>query len=202
MDAKKHIVITISRDFGAEGHEIGMILQKRLQIKLYDKDILEQAAIRKGVAVSAISAADENTGKSFFSSFPIITAGFKPEEDRLFEVEEQIIHDVASNESCIIVGRLSDYLLRNEPFCIKVLIYAPLQFRVENIMNKRNMTENEARKYVKQMDAKRKKYCEFYSNGKWNQQEGKDICLNRATFSVEACADILEAMIRTQTEER
>ena len=108
------------------------------------------------------------------------------------------IRDLAVKGSCIIIGRLADYILRDNPNCIRVFIYAPFEKRAEIIKNKHGISEGEAKKLVKKMDAARREYYTYYSNGRWDRKEGKDILLNRATFGVKGCVDILEAMARAR----
>ncbi|SBW10715.1 conserved hypothetical protein [uncultured Eubacteriales bacterium] len=197
----KHIVVTISREFGAEGYEIGKVLADRLGIKLYDKDILGKAAQKKGTEKVSLQDADEKVSERFFEPYLMLSMGLSNKSDQLFEMENSIIRNAAASESCVIVGRLSDYLLRNEPYVIKVLVFAPLEFRVDNIKKKYDMSENAAKKMVSRMDMARKDYCSYYSNGKWKQTSGKDIFLNRETLGVKGCADILEAAVTAKAEQ-
>lgn len=197
---EKHIVITISREFGAEGHEIGKVLAERLGINLYDKDILGKAAREKGTEQTFLQDADEKVSNRFFEPYLFISMGIANKSDQLFDAESQIIRDVAASESCIIIGRLSDYLLRNEPYVVKALIFAPLEFRIHNIKTKYNMSEPEAKKMVSRMDLARKNYCAYYSNGKWKQDSGKDLLLNRETLGVTGCANILEAAVKAKID--
>ena len=118
--------------------------------------------------------------------------------DKLFQLQTEIIRDLAVKGSCIIIGRLADYILRDNPNCIRVFIYAPFEKRTEIIKNKHGISEGEAKKLVKKMDAARREYYTYYSNGKWDRKEGKDILLNRASFGVKGCVDILEAMARAR----
>lgn len=194
----KHFVVTISREFGAEGHEIGKVLSERLGVKLYDKELLARAATRNGVDVSSVSSYDETVEKRFME--PYLGVGRSSQEDVLFRQEAQIIRDLYAKESCIIIGRLSDYILHGEPDALSVFIYAPEEFRINNIMNKHHITAKDAKKLVRKMDAARDNYYHFYSMGKWNHKKKKDMILNRETFGVEGCADILEAMIKTKTK--
>lgn len=194
----KHIVVTISREFGAEGHEIGKVLADRLGIKLYDKDILGKAARENRTENTFLQDADEKVAERFYEPYLLLSMGIVNKNDQLFEVEEQIIRNVAASESCVIIGRLSDYLLRNEPYAIKALVFAPLDFRIDNIKTKYGISEAAAKKLVSRMDTARKSYCSYYSNGKWKQETGKDILINRETMGIVGCADILEAAVKAK----
>ncbi len=188
MDSK--LIITIGREFGAEGHEIGKELAQRLGFELYDKDMLALAAQKSGIDINVLASSDESIMGRFLSP----SMG-----DKLFKVQTDIIHNLAAKGSCVIVGRLADYILKDNPNCLKVFIYAPFEKRVEIIRNKHQIDEASAKKLVKNMDAARKKYYTYYSNGKWNKKEGKDIMLNRGAFKVEECVDILEAMVKSHS---
>lgn len=197
----QHMVVTISREFGAEGHEIGEVLSDRLGIPLYDKDILGKAAEKRGIEKAALRDADERVTERFFAPYLLLGMESSSKSDQLFEVENAIIRNAAASESCVIIGRLSDYLLRSEPYVVKTLIFAPLAFRVGNIQKKYNMSEGAAKKMVRRMDLARKDYCDYYSNGKWKQTSGKDLCLNRETLGVTGCADILEAAVAAKAKQ-
>jgi len=193
-----HVVVTICRQFGAEGHEIGKILSDRLGMALYDKDILGKAAESAGVEKGHFRRADEQVVSRFFEPYLLLSMGTVTRNDRLFEAEEQIIRDVAAAGSCVIVGRLSDYLLRKDPNTIKVFVFASMNFRVENIRKKYEISETAAKKLVRQMDEMRRSYYACYSGGNWRQDTGKDLTLDRETFGIGGCTDILEAAVRVK----
>lgn len=198
MDRK--VIITIGREFGGEGHEIGKVLAERLSINMYDKDLMALAAKKSGIAVEHLVNADENIANRFLE--PYLGTGFGNGNinDKLFQVQAQIIRDIAAKESCIIIGRLADFILREEEDCIKVFIFAPFESRVDIIQNKHHISGDEAKKLVKKMDRARNDYYAYYSNRKWDKKEGKDILLNRAKFGVSGCVDILEAMARSRMQ--
>ena len=190
------LIITIGREFGAEGHEIGRELAERIGFDLYDKDMLALAAEKSGIDVKVLAPADESYYGHALSPYLTIGRLSPSMGDKLFQLQTEIIRDLAVKGSCIIIGRLADYILRDHPDCIKAFIYAPFEKRVEIIKNKHGIPEGEAKKLVKKMDAARREYYTYYSNGKWDRKEGKDILLNRATFGVNGCVDILEAMAK------
>lgn len=196
MQNQSKLVITIGREFGAEGHEIGEKLGERIGFELYDKDMLALAAEKSGIDIKVLAPADESYYGHALSPYLTIGRLSPSMGDKLFKLQSDIINDLAAKGSCIIVGRLADYILRDNPNCIKVFIYAHFEKRVEIIKNKHGISDSEAKKLVKRMDNERRNYYSYYSNGKWDRKEGKDILLNRATFGVDGCVDILEAMVR------
>ena len=190
-------IITIGREFGAEGHEIGKELADRIGFTLYDKDMLAIAAQKSGIDINVLAHEDESYSGHALSPYLTIGRLSKSMGDKLFRLQTDIIHDLAAKGSCIIVGRLGDYILKDNPNCLKAFIYAPFEKRVEIIKNKHGISEGEAKKLVKKMDSARREYYTYYSNGKWDRKEGKDILLNRATFGIEGCVNILEAMAKS-----
>lgn len=190
------MIMTIRREFGAEGHEIGKELAERLGIPMYDKDLLILAAKQSGVSVDILASADEVVANRFLSAYMPQSLDNYTLNDKLFKVQSNVIRDLAEKGSCVIIGRLGDYILKDNPDCIKVFIYAPFDKRVQIISEKRNISKEAAKKIVKQMDHARNAYYCYYSKGKWNHKEGKDILLNRDTFGIHGCVNILENTAR------
>lgn len=192
------IIITISREFGSEGHEIGKLLATKLGIELCDKDLLYKVAERNGLEVKELVSVDETVTKRFLQPYATVGFDYGSINDKLFKMQSSYIREIADRESCIIVGRLADYVLRDNPDCIKVFVYAPFETRVEIIKNKHGISEEAAKKLVKKMDAARKEYYAYYSNGKWDSRDGKDVLLNRGTLGVEGCVAALEAIVKNK----
>lgn len=192
------LIITIGREFGAEGHEIGKELAERLGFDFYDKDMLALAAKKSGIDINVLASSDESIMGHFLSPYLTIGKLSPSMGDKLFQVQTDIVHDLAAKGGCVIIGRLADYILKDNPYCLKVFVFAPMEKRIEIIKNKHQIDEASAKKLVKTMDSARRNYYTYYSDGKWDRKEGKDILLNRAAFSVAECVDILEAMARAK----
>lgn len=199
--ADKKIVITIAREFGTNGHEMGLILAERLGLPFYDKDILTKAAHEIGIDVDKVKEADESVNSRILKPIFGFSVGFGEEEDRLFQAEEKVIRQVAQ-ESCIIIGRLSDYILKDDPDCIRVYIYAPFEERVKMIAKKYKISDEESRKLVRRMDQTRNNFYSYYSNGKWEHSSGKDLILNRSTISLEACVDMIAHLVELKQKNK
>ncbi len=194
------MIMTIGREFGAEGHEIGKALALRLGIPMYDKDLLVLAEKQSGIPIETLAKADEVIANRFPSANLPQRMDSYTLNDKLFKIQSNIIRDISEKESCVIVGRLGDYILRDNPDCIKVFIYAPFEERVKIIKEKHRISEVAAKKLVKHMDNARNSYYVYYSKGKWNHKEGKDILINRVTFGIEGCVSILEGIARSRME--
>lgn len=193
------MIITIGREFGSEGHEIGKELSQRLEYELYDKDLLALAEKESGIDINVLAGADETIYGHFLSPYMTIQKLSPTLGDQLFQIQSNIIHNLAEKGNCIIIGRLADFILKDREDCIKAFIFAPFEARVKIIMEKHGISENEAAKLTKKMDAARKSYYSYYSDGKWSQKEGKDIMLNRAAFGIRGCVDLLEMAVKQKT---
>ncbi len=194
---KNPVVITIARDFGAEGHEIGRMLADELGIPLYDNELLVRASLRAGESLDKMAAYDERLAVENMAFLPD-RYDARSYSDKLFQKMSQVILDLGETESCIIEGRLSDYILRDNPNLITVLVTAPLEARVEIVRSKRDISEKKARKLVKRMQRAREMFYKRYSAGKWMLHSGKDVVVNRARFGRQGCVDILAAAYRTK----
>lgn len=190
--AGQPVVITIARDFGAEGHEIGKMLSTRLDIPLYDNELLVRSASRSGVSVDKMAAYDEQMTAEFMAFLPD-RVDSRTLSDKLFRNMSQVILDLGATQSCIIEGRLSDYLLRHNPNHIAVLVTAPFEYRVETVRKKRGLSKRQGVKLVRDMQKARETFYKRYSAGKWKMSDGKDLVVNRAKLGREGCVDVIAA---------
>jgi len=161
---------------------------------------VQKAAEKRGISQGSITDIDEKATNKFLSPYATFGLTMNTLSDELFRAEQQIIHELAEKESCIIVGRLSDYILREEKNCMKVFIYAPVEFRIKRMMEKYNIPELAAKKLVKKMDIARNYFCSYYSNNKWKPFLEKDIIINRQFFSVSDSVKILESAAKAKME--
>ena len=203
MAPKHHaqpVIITIARDFGAEGHEIGKMLSLELGIPLYDNELLVRSSLRTGDSIDQMAAFDEQLADEFMAFLPD-RVDARSASDRLFASMSQVILDLAATKSCIIEGRLSDYLLRNNPKHIAVLVTAPLADRVEIVRAKRGLSKKDGKKLVKRRQKAREAFYKRYSGGKWKMTDGKDLVVNRAKLGRQGCVDVIAAAYRFKCAE-
>lgn len=188
-------VISISRQFGSLGRSIAAELSYRLGVNFIDRDIVEETANRMGLKVPEISNAEEySTGNFVRRIFPLGNdAGLR---DQIFEVEKNIILDFAKDQSGIVVGRCSDYILKDHPRHLSVFIYASPEARLKNCVERLNMDEKTARRMMADVDNAREHYHHTYIPGYKNPFSGRDICIDSSSFGVDGTADILEDIIR------
>lgn len=153
MSEKKYIV-TIARQFGSLGRPIAMRMSEKLGVEFYDRDIVEEAAKKLNLPVSKIDEIEESAKKKVPSNsfrrmmYPLGTQADEL-QDKLFEAQENIIKFLAERESCIIVGRCSDFILADETNLLRIYIYAPYEERVKNCVNNLKMDETDARTFLK-----------------------------------------------------
>lgn len=198
--ADQPVVITIARDYGAEGHEIGKMLSVELGIPLYDNELLVRSATRAGEALDKVAEYDERMAAEFMAFLPD-RADSRTLSDKLFKSMSQVIVDLAATRSCIIEGRLSDYLLRNNPNHIAVLVTAPFDARVEIVRGKRGLDKRAGAKLVRERQHVREAFYKRYSAGKWKMTDGKDIVVNRAKLGRQGCVDVIAAAYRSKLRE-
>lgn len=197
---EQNIIITIGREFGSEGHEIGKKLSEKIGVPLYDKDLLGLAAKNGGIDLGMAATADETVANRFLAPYIAERINNETLNDRLFKEQTRIIRDLAEKESCVIIGRLADFILKDLTNCLKVFVYAPFEDRVKIIQEKHGISRESAKKLVRRMDNSRNTYYSYYSNKKWNHKEGKDVLLNRSTFGVDGCVEILESIVKSFQE--
>ena len=198
--AGQPVVITIARDYGAEGHEIGKMLSVELGIPLYDNELLVRSATRSGEALDKVAEYDERMAAEFMAFLPD-RADARTVSDKLFKSMAQVIVDLAATRSCIIEGRLSDYLLRHNPNHIAVLVTAPFDERVEIVRAKRGLDRRAGAKLVREMQRGREAFYKRYSAGTWKMTDGKDLVVNRAKLGREGCVDVIAAAYRAKLRE-
>ncbi|HJG36968.1 AAA family ATPase [Enorma phocaeensis] len=190
VDPLAPVVISIARQYGTDAHEIGIALQERLGIPLYDNELLIRAARRSDTVVEKVAPYDEVVAAEMMAFLPD-RFDSRTMADKLFENLRQVILDVGTTESCIIIGRLSDYILRDNPNLISVYVTAPLEERVEIVMKRRGISERQALKRIKHMQRNRELFYKRYSAGKAKLRSDKDLTINRALFGVEGCCEII-----------
>lgn len=200
MENKKYIV-TIARQFGSLGRPIAMKMSEKLGIEFYDRDIVEEAAKKLNLPVSKINEIEESARKNTKTNsfrrmmYPLGTQT-DDMQNKLFEAQQNIIKFLAERESCIIVGRCSDFILADEPNIIRIYIYAPYEARIRNCVEDLHMDEEEARRMIKSVDEARDHYHMHYTGYLPNDQRFKEIMIDSSMFGTEGTADYLVAAVK------
>lgn len=193
---EKQMVITIGRSFGSNGREIGEKLAKKLGIKFYDRNLIEIAAKESGLDWKVVGNADEKLVGGLLKFVPGLDFIQENPNDKIYRAQEEVIRSIVkSGESCVIVGRGADYILRNRHEVLKVFIYAPLGVRIETVMKRYNFTKEEAEKVVRHMDKTRKNYYEYFSDNNWDQKEGKDMLIDSSEFGIDGTVNLIKSAV-------
>lgn len=201
-----HVIITIGREFGSGGHEIGNRLAERLNIPLYDHNLIAMAARKLAITNEEASQVDESILGKFLSGYVINTGDYTvfmregedtvPLSDKVFRAQKEIILELAKRSSCIFVGRCADYILGDYSNCINVFVHAYRDDRVRRIMQIYKLDERQAKEKIKRVDKGRKLYYEAHTGREWGSIESHDILLNVSLLGVEGTVDALESIYR------
>lgn len=203
---KNHKIIAISRQFGSGGHEIGNLLATRLDIPLYDNNLVRMVADKLGIREATAQAVDETTLNSFLAGYVIAPieasadAGegevTKPLNEQVFELQSEIIRKFAERGPCVIVGRCADYILKENKNCIGVFICADIENRIRRIAKRYDMSEKKAADRIKKMDRERRNYYEAHTGQQWGSTETHQVILNASRLGMEKTVDILEMIYK------
>ncbi len=196
---KTYPVITISRQFGSGGQEIGRRLAKLLDIPFYDNEIIELAAKESNFDPKLFRRVEETTAtNSFLYAINRLGAGSAysmPISDQLYSVQSSIIRTVADQTPAVIVGRCADDVLAGYTHTVNVFIQAGLESRIKRTMERLTLTESRARAYVKQIDKCRAAYHNFYSDRRWGLRENYHLILDSDGLSFDAAAQLIETYV-------
>ncbi len=202
--AMTNSIITIGRQFGSGGKEIGEKLAEALGIKCYDKELLSAAAKDSGFCQDIFKAHDERPTNSFLYSLVMDTYSLgymsnpymdMPLDQKVFLAQFETIKKIANEGPCVIVGRCADYALSDYPNCISVFIHAPLEDRIERICTRQQMNENAAKDLITKTDKKRASYYNFYSNKKWGATSSYDLSVNSSVLGIDKTVDFIKNFI-------
>lgn len=199
-------IITIGREFGSGGHEIGNRLATRLNIPLYDNNLIRMVAEKLDIREETARAVDETTLNSFLTGFvlePIEQSSLRngteyvpPLNEQVYELQCDIIRKLADRSSCIIVGRCADYVLRDHGNCVNVFICADWEDRVKRIAEKYDISERKAADKIKKMDRERQHYYESHTGLEWGSIDSHHMLQNVSRLGMERAVDILEKIYR------
>ena len=193
--AEKYIV-TIARQFGSLGRPIARMVSEALGIEYYDRDIVDMAAKKLNLPVSTISDEEESAKSAFFNMSYPLGMGTTAIQDTIFDTQRKIITDLAERESCIIVGRCADSILRDYKNCINIFIYAPYAARLRNCVERLNMEPAEAKKMIASVDKARESYHRHYCGCSMSDKDYKHVILDSSLLGVEGTCDVLVDIIR------
>ena len=188
----ERIVITIGREYGSGGRLIAKRISEELGITFYDKQLIAAVAKKTGFSENFIRDAEHQRPTNSFL-YDLYTAVQTPSvPDQVFIAQARIIKEAAARESCVIVGRCADYVLRDTPHCLKVFVNAPLDQRVRRAREEYGVQESNLEAYVIRQDKARASYYNYFANGRWGQSREYDLCIN-SRIGIEAAVETIKA---------
>lgn len=196
----KNPIITISRQCGSNGHNIGCELAKRMGVPFYDKKIIEMTAKKSGFGEKFIEENGEYRKNNILSD---ISRGllygeknsygdFEPLQNQIYNMQTKIILELAEKGSCVIVGRSADHILRNRKDILNVFICADMEFKIKHIMERDNLTKDEAEKTIRRRDKSRASHYHYYTEKKWGYAPNYHLCLDSSKIGIEGCITMIE----------
>ena len=198
------IILTISREYGSGGRKIGRALANELKIPYYNDEIRELTAKKSGLSEDFIAKSAENLPNTFlhnlnysaYSSYDSISFYDIPVTDKLFLAQSEVIKELAEQGSCIIVGRCADWVLRDEPHLVKILIRGDTQDRINYAVENYDLSPDKATERLKKIDKSRTNYYKYYTNRQWDNVHNFDMMLNSSFTGVEGATQIIITMLR------
>ena len=186
-------IITISREFGSGGRFIGEEVARKLGVAYYDKDIIGQIAKQSGFAPEYIKENAELSPKKglFAYAFSGRDITGKSVEDMVYEAQRKVILEIAEKESCVIIGRNADFILRDRNDVLNVFIHGDMPEKTQRIIGLYHVEEKEAVKMMADTDKRRMTNYNFYTDQKWGKASNYTLCLNSSQLGYDRCEKII-----------
>lgn len=195
-------IITISREYGSGGRQIGLMAAKKLGMEFYDKELIDAAAKEIGFPSELIADREQRLTNSLLYNFAMGTIyGIAyPKEPKISELplteqiylaQKKAIEEAAKRESCVFIGRCADYILRSRPDILRVFIYADRDIRKRRAVQEYGDLDEYIDEFMHQTDKKRRLYYENYTNQKWGNRENYDLMLNSGELGIEKCVELI-----------
>lgn len=201
----KKFVITIAREYGSGGRTIGRLLAEELGVPFYDRELLRMASDDSGINEALFARADEklkNTvlWKAFRKSYSGEPIPPDSEEfisnNNLFQLQSKVIHELAMQESCVIIGRCADYILRDVEHVLKIYVHAPMESCIERTREFHpHLSDTELRRQIQKIDKRRADYYEHFTGRNWKDADNYDLCFNSSRFTWQQCVRLVKAYL-------
>lgn len=185
----KHTIITISREYGSGGRYIGRLVADKLGIKFYDKDLVNALAEKTGLSPEYIEKNEQK--RNILDSLNNGCYYNLTNADELFVEESNLIKELAQKESCVIIGRCSDFILKDNDNVINIFIYSDMQDKIKRAVERYGISQKDAEKEIKNTDKLRSNHYKHYTGKTWGDSSNYDLCINSDTFGVEKAADMI-----------
>ena len=199
------VVITIARQYGSGGRTIGEMLAEDIKVHYYDKELLKLASEESGISERLFVNADEKV--KFTNLLKIVKNTYKgqlipPEsedfvsDDNLFNYQAKVIKQLAEEESCVIVGRCADFVLKDYDNVLSVFIHAPRDYCLEQAAKKVSMAPRELERYITRTDRQRAEYYKYHTGREWTDARNYDLCLDSSKLGFERCVEEIKAYLK------
>ncbi|MDR1376242.1 MAG: cytidylate kinase-like family protein [Synergistaceae bacterium] len=197
------LVITIGREFGSGGRQVGEQLANGLGIAFYDKSLIHLAVAKSGLDPVTIEKAEEEATSKFLFNLAIggyaATGVFSqvnvPISDQIFFAQSKAIEELASQGNCVIIGRCANYILRDHPKLVRVFIYGRKEDKLRRIVEQYGVPQEESETKMAKMDKGRANYYEYYTDEKWGSVKSYDLAINTSFAGIDGAVKIVRAMI-------
>ena len=189
------VIISIGREFGSGGHEVAELIAQKLEIYLIDDKLLYDLATEKKIPYEEIKKYDERPKMPFLSR---TVAGYTSAmEEHLAKMQFEYLKKMAERgESFVIVGRCSEFVLKDYACMTSAFIRGDVETKVQRVMKKYELSAEEAKKLMKKKDATRKAYHNYYCDGKWGDSRNYDLCINSSKLGIEGTVDVILSFIQ------
>lgn len=194
-------IITISREFGAGGGEIGSKVAKALNWEYYNKEIILKAAADSNIDMYSLMEWDEKVPVSFGFTQSLFDFYNRPMSEVVFDAQKRVIIDIAQKGNCVITGRNANAILKEFDGCLNVFIHADFDWRLKRMKDKMpDFTEDQVAAEIHAIDKKRKKYCVFYTKTVFGMADYYDICLDSSRLGIDECVKVIKAVASRKDE--
>ena len=201
----KKIIITVARQYGSGGREIGEKIAKELGIPLYDKELITDAASKGSLDTEVIKSIDESAANSLLYTLAMgsnvlggaMHFGYKmPLNDKLFILQSEAIKEYAKDGSCVIIGRCADYVLRDEENVFRLFVYGDLEHRRARIEERHpEIKSSQIIDLINKTDKRRSSYYNFYTGNKWGKYDNYDMAVNSSTLGIDGAARLIASCV-------
>lgn len=201
------VVITIARQYGSGGRTIGEMLANDIQVHYYDKELLKLASEESGINERLFVNADEKVKFTHLLKIVknVYTGQLIPpdsedfvSDDNLFNYQAKVIKQLAEEESCVIVGRCADYVLKDYDNVLSVFIHAPKDYCMEQAAKKVSMSSRELERYIARTDRRRAEYYKYHTGREWTDARNYDLCLDSSKLGFERCVEEIKAYMKVR----
>jgi uncharacterized membrane protein YczE/cytidylate kinase len=200
-EEEAHYVITISREYGSGGREIGKLLAKELDIPFYDLDIIRTVAEKSGYSEAYVTKHEQKiTNPALMNLYSWYTASASEEDlpkiEQLYQAQKKVIWDIAAKESCVIVGRLANFILKDSRCAFHVFISADIESKIKRVTGRDNINEEAARKQILKVEKERANHCYYFTHKQWGNAKYYDLMIKSNILGIPQSAELIGSMAK------